>query len=240
MAGMNAHFKIREQAPFVLERSEAYIGVLIDDLVTKGTDEPYRMFTSRAEYRILLRQDNADERLTPRSHALGLASDERMRGVEDKLKSVKSLRSFLTKTSAVPREINPVLAEINSAPIPQKVKLDSLITRPHMSLDLLKKGSATLAEHLANTTYAETVLEGTEVLMKYEGYIQKEQEMAEKQARLENIPIPNDLEFNRLTSLSAEARIKLTKAQPRTIAHASRISGVSPADISVLLVYLGR
>lgn len=240
MAGMNAHFKINEQEPFVLERSEAYIGVLIDDLVTKGTDEPYRMFTSRAEYRILLRQDNADERLTPRSHAFGLASDERMHGVEEKLKAVKSLRSFLTKTSAVPREINPVLAEVNSAPISQKVKLDSIITRPHMNLDLLKKGSATLTEHLSNTPYSDSVLEGTEVLMKYEGYIQKEQEMAEKMARLENIAIPTDLEFNRLTSMSSEARIKLTEAKPRTIAHASRISGVSPADISVLLVYLGR
>jgi len=240
MAGMNAHFKINNKEPFVLERSEAYIGVLIDDLVTKGTDEPYRMFTSRAEYRILLRQDNADERLTPRSHAIGLASDERMNGVEEKLKSVKSLRNFLTKTSAVPEEINPVLAEINSAPIAQKVKLDSLITRPHMNLGLLRKGSSMLKAHLIDAPYKESVLEGTEVLMKYEGYIQKEKEMAEKMSRLENIAIPADLEFNRLTSLSAEARNKLTDAQPRTIAHASRISGVSPADISVLLVYLGR
>lgn len=240
MAGMNAHLKVKEKDPFVLERSEAYIGVLIDDLVTKGTDEPYRMFTSRAEYRILLRQDNADERLTPRAHALGLASDERMKGVENKLASVKQLRRFLTKTSAVPAEINPVLEEINSAPIPQKVKLDSLITRPHMNLNVLKKGSAVLTEHLASTPYSNHVLEGTEVLMKYEGYIQKEQEMADKMARLENIPIPSDLEFDRLTSMSSEARGKLTAAQPRTIAHASRISGVSPADISVLLVYLGR
>lgn len=240
MAGMNAHLKVKEQEPFVLERSEAYIGVLIDDLVTKGTDEPYRMFTSRAEYRILLRQDNADERLTPRAHSLGLASDERMKGVEAKLASVKQLRRFLTKTSAVPTEINPVLEEINSAPITQKVKLDSLITRPHMNLSVLKKGSAVLTEHLSSTPYSAHVLEGTEVLMKYEGYIQKEQEMADKMARLENIPIPSDLEFDRLTSMSSEARSKLTAAQPRTIAHASRISGVSPADISVLLVYLGR
>ncbi|MDG1260187.1 MAG: tRNA uridine-5-carboxymethylaminomethyl(34) synthesis enzyme MnmG [Flavobacteriales bacterium] len=240
MAGMNAHLKVKEQEPFVLERSEAYIGVLIDDLVTKGTDEPYRMFTSRAEYRILLRQDNADERLTPRAHSLGLASDERMKGVEAKLASVKQLRRFLTKTSAVPTEINPVLEEINSAPITQKVKLDSLITRPHMNLSVLKKGSAVLTEHLSSTPYSAHVLEGTEVLMKYEGYIQKEQEMADKMARLENIPIPTDLEFDRLTSMSSEARSKLTAAQPRTIAHASRISGVSPADISVLLVYLGR
>ena len=240
MAGMNAHLKVKEQEPFVLERSEAYIGVLIDDLVTKGTDEPYRMFTSRAEYRILLRQDNADERLTPRAHSLGLASDERMKGVEAKLASVKQLRRFLTKTSAVPTEINPVLEEINSAPITQKVKLDSLITRPHLNLSVLKKGSAVLTEHLSSTPYSAHVLEGTEVLMKYEGYIQKEQEMADKMARLENIPIPTDLEFDRLTSMSSEARSKLTAAQPRTIAHASRISGVSPADISVLLVYLGR
>ncbi|WP_306641266.1 tRNA uridine-5-carboxymethylaminomethyl(34) synthesis enzyme MnmG [Sanyastnella coralliicola] len=238
MAGINAHHKVNEKDPFTLQRSEAYIGVLIDDLVTKGTNEPYRMFTSRAEYRILLRQDNADERLTPLAHSLGLASDERMELVGKKQESMKSLRKYMDKTSISPEEANPVLTEKNSAPIKQKVKLSSVITRPHIDMETLANASEMF--HVELSKYDPVVIESVQIMQKYEGYIAKEQEMADKMNRLENIIIPSDIEFDRLTSMSSEARQKLKDAQPGTIGQASRVSGVSPADISVLLVYLGR
>lgn len=240
MAGINAVQKIKNEPPVVLQRSEAYIGVLIDDLVTKGTDEPYRMFTSRAEYRILLRQDNADERLTPMAHAIGLASEERLQMLEAKQNAVADLRKFLEETSVTPEELNPILDALHSSPIRQKVKLASVITRPHVTLDHLAQGSPELQSLLADQRMDDVVRENTQVLLKYEGYISKEQEMADKLSRLEHITLPDDLEYDRLTSMSAEARQKLSDLKPATIGHASRVSGVSPADIAVLLVYLGR
>lgn len=240
MAGINAHLKIHGEAPLVLDRSEAYIGVLIDDLVTKGTDEPYRMFTSRAEYRIMLRQDNADERLTPKSHAVGLASEERLRKVEKKRDDYSSLISFIRATSCDMEEMNPVLEAADSSPLKQKIKLSNIITRPGISLDQLKKGSTALETFLEEKGYDEDALLQAEILMKYEGYISKESEMADKFLRLENIKLHPDFEYAKLTSLSAEAREKLADIRPATIGHASRISGVSPSDISVLMVYVGR
>ncbi|TVR39326.1 MAG: tRNA uridine-5-carboxymethylaminomethyl(34) synthesis enzyme MnmG [Cryomorphaceae bacterium] len=240
MAGINAHLKIREQDPFVLDRSEAYIGVLIDDLVTKGTDEPYRMFTSRAEYRIMLRQDNADERLTPKSHALGLASEERMKLVEEKRRHYEHVLQFFNVTSCEPNEMNPVLEREKSSPLKQKVKLSQVITRPGITLHELCEGSSALKDYLHTNDIREDALQQAEILMKYEGYISKEHEMAEKFARLEHIRLNPDLNYCQLTALSAEAREKLSEIKPATMGQASRISGVSPADISVLMVYVGR
>lgn len=240
MAGINAVRKINEETPVILQRSEAYIGVLIDDLVTKGTDEPYRMFTSRAEYRILLRQDNADERLTPLAHSIGLACDHRLARLETKRHSVTALRRFIDSTSIEPEAINPVLIDIDSAPTKQKVKLSSLITRPHVTLDLLTQASDPLSSFLSDERFDEIVKESTQIQLKYEGYINKEQEMADKLSRLEHIALPQDLEYERLTSMSTEARQKLQALRPATIGQASRVSGVSPADVAVLLIYLGR
>lgn len=240
MAGINAHLKLKEEAPFVLDRSEAYTGVLIDDLVTKGTDEPYRMFTSRAEYRIMLRQDNADERLTPKSHAIGLAGDDRLKLVEQKRSEYSSLISFIRKTSTIPEEMNPVLEASDSSPLKQKVKLSSIITRPGIGFEHLLKGSQELRDFMDQETLGEEAVEQAEILMKYEGYISKESEMADKFTRLESIHLHPDFEYKKLTSLSAEAREKLADIRPSTIGQASRISGVSPADISVLMVYVGR
>jgi tRNA uridine 5-carboxymethylaminomethyl modification enzyme len=238
MAGINAARKIQERDPVILTRSEAYIGVLIDDLVTKGTNEPYRMFTSRAEYRILLRQDNADERLTPLAHSIGLANNERLETLHKKQVGIKTLRNYLDTTSVTPEAVNPHLEAIGSSPIKQQVKLSSIITRPFVDLELLSKSDAHLHEHLSGAD--DTIVEGTQILMKYEGYIAKEQEMADKINRLEHINLPADLEYDRLTSMSIEARQKLKATQPRSIAQAARVSGVSPADIAVLLVYIGR
>lgn len=241
MAGINAHRKIKEEEPIILKRSEAYIGVLIDDLITKGTEEPYRMFTSRAEYRILLRQDNADARLTPLSHSIGLASDERMRNVERKNELIKSTRKFFSKTSVAPDEANPYLDSINSAPLKQKVKIESLITRPHATIDGMREHVASINEFAPSLENMERdVLQQAEIQMKYEGYISKEQEMAEKMSRLEEVPLPSDLPYDRFTSLSAESREKLLAIKPSTLGQASRISGVSPSDVSVLMIYLGR
>jgi tRNA uridine 5-carboxymethylaminomethyl modification enzyme len=240
MAGINAHLKLQEKDPFVLDRSEAYIGVLIDDLVTKGTDEPYRMFTSRAEYRIMLRQDNADERLTPKSHALGLASEERMRAVSEKRDQYQQMIAFFNDTSCNPEEMNPVLERENSSPLRQKIKLSQVITRPGIALQHLREGSEALRVFLANESVREDALQQAEILLKYDGYINKESEMAEKFVRLEHIRLNPDLNYHQLTALSAEAREKLSEIKPATIGHASRISGVSPADISVLMVYVGR
>jgi tRNA uridine 5-carboxymethylaminomethyl modification enzyme len=214
--------------------------VLIDDLVTKGTEEPYRMFTSRAEYRILLRQDNADERLTPLAHSIGLASDERLRKLDEKRSAVADLHRFLDDTSVEPDAMNPLLETIDSSPIRQKVKLSSVITRPHVDLELLIQASNELADFIQDERFDDVIRESTQVLLKYEGYISKEQEMADKLSRLEHISLPADLEYERLTSMSTEARQKLQAIRPSTIGQASRVSGVSPADIAVLLIYLGR
>jgi tRNA uridine 5-carboxymethylaminomethyl modification enzyme len=238
MAGINAHLKIREQEPLILDRSEAYIGVLIDDLVTKGTDEPYRMFTSRAEYRILLRQDNADTRLTPLGYKIGLASKERMQRVEQKLKHVDEMVSFIKNESIAPDEINDLLAERDSSPIQQKVKMFGILSRPNIDLALFKNNIKRIEESF--TSYNDEELEQAEILVKYEGYIQKEKELVEKQYRLESLVLHDDFDYSRLTSLGAEAREKLNKVRPKTIGQAARISGITPSDISILMVYLGR
>lgn len=241
MAGINAHLSLHEKEPFVLSRSEAYIGVLIDDLITKGTKEPYRMFTSRAEYRILLRQDNADLRLTPLGHAIGLASDEALKQVELKMKGVDSLKSDLKQLSVVPALANPVLERIESAPITQQVKLSSLITRPNVSLSLLSEMNDSLGPVLDR--YSEShpdIVMQTEIQLKYEGYITREQDMASKLNRLDELKIPNELDYSELKSISLEAREKLLAVKPATLGQASRISGISPSDVSVLLIYLGK
>ncbi len=241
MAGINAHLKLQEKDPFILKRSEAYIGVLIDDLITKGTEEPYRMFTSRAEYRILLRQDNADIRLTPKLHQLGLADDERMQKVEAKIKNTQNTIGFFKKQSIEPGAINPTLEEIGTPPLKQKVKLFNVIARPQVSLQDIEAVSPEVQSLFESFgELSAEVKEQVEIQMKYEGYIEKQQEMAEKLSRLEDIALHDDFDYARLTSLSAEAREKLAEIKPTTIGQASRISGVSPADISVLMVYLGR
>lgn len=237
IAGINAHNKVYEKDPFTLNRDEAYIGVLIDDLITKGTEEPYRMFTSRAEYRLLLRQDNADIRLTEKSHKLGLATDERMEKVEDKIKKSQELEDFLRETSLKPHQINPILEEENSNPVDQAYRASQILTRPNITLNKLEK-----LEFIINTSknYSDEVREQAEINIKYKGYIEKEKENVAKLQRLENIKIPTDFDFSKVSSLSSEAKQKLNKIKPKTIAQASRISGVSPADINVLLIFLGR
>jgi tRNA uridine 5-carboxymethylaminomethyl modification enzyme len=238
MAGVNAHLKLNGKDPFVLKRDEAYIGVLIDDLVTKGTTEPYRMFTSRAEYRILLRQDNADVRLTPISYNLGLASKERMDQVEVKKNNIQKLINEFQSTSLIPEKVNPYLEEQNSSPLKQKVKAASVITRPNITISGLGSLDEKLAEKINALTIEE--VESAEILMKYDGYIKREKDVAEKIMRLENIKIYDDIDYTKLGSLSAEAVEKLTMVKPKTVGQASRISGISPSDISVLMVYMGR
>lgn len=241
MAGINAHKKVRREDAFVLCRSEAYIGVLIDDLITKGTEEPYRMFTSRAEYRILLRQDNADIRLTPVGYSLGMISDEQLRKVEYKNDFTKRIIDSCNKEGIKPEIVNPLLEERNSSPVSQQVKLSSLITRPNISLEdvvSLSEKTIKLVEEVAIVDAS--VVEQAEIQMKYEGYINREEEMAAKLSRLEEVSIPTDMDYSKLSSLSTEAKQKLSKIQPTTIGQAKRVSGVSPADISVLLIYLGR
>lgn len=239
MAGVNAHLKINEKDPFVLKRSEAYIGVLIDDLVNKGTKEPYRMFTSRAEYRILLRQDNADLRLTPKAKELGMRSFEgRIQRLEEKKAAIKEVQDFFEKQSIRPDEVNGYLETVNSAPLKQQVKLKSLITRPGVSMKGLADCHPQLKELLSKHRMED--IETAETDIKYAGYILKEKEMAEKMNRLEDVFFYKDIDFHTIKALSAEAREKLTEIKPQTIGQASRISGVSPADISVLLVHMGR
>lgn len=239
MAGINAMLNVKEKAPFVLKRSDAYIGVLIDDLVNKGTNEPYRMFTSRAEYRILLRQDNADLRLTPLASAIGMhGMEKRLERVNQKREDARLITNFLEKQSVSPEEVNAFLTEKNSAPLKQKVKVKSVLSRPHIILADLRKFVPALDDFL--NKYHEETIQQAEITAKYSGYIQKEQEMVEKMNRLESVAIADDFDFGQLVSLSAEAREKLSKQRPSTIGQASRISGVSPADISVLLVFLGR
>ncbi len=239
MAGINAVLKLRGQNPLVLRRDQAYIGVLIDDLITKGVDEPYRMFTSRAEYRTLLRQDNADIRLTPLSHAIGLASDERLKRVEEKLKKTEMLLDFFKKQSVKPDEINPILNGKNSSPVKQQMKLYKIASRPQLNFDDLMKIKA-VKEFVGQNQIDEVVKEQAEIHLKYAGYIEKEKMNADKLNRLENITIPDDFDYSKIKSISFEGREKLMKIRPKTIAQASRISGVSPSDISVLLVYMGR
>ncbi len=239
MAGYNAHLSIQEEAPFILKRSEAYIGVLIDDLITKGTDEPYRMFTSRAEYRILLRQDNADLRLTPKAAALGVVNmEERMERVREKEKAIEEIGAFLKETSVAPASIKSYLESLNSAPLTQKVKIHKVLLRPHVQLSGLRQNLPELDGILSK--YHQEAVDSAEIAIKYKGYIQKEQEMVDKINRLERVKLPEDLDFHTVTSLSAEAREKLNSIRPENIGQASRISGVSPADISVLLVLMGR
>ena len=241
MAGLNAHLKIKEQEPLILKRNEAYIGVLIDDLITKGIDEPYRMFTSRAEYRILLRQDNADIRLTPLANKLGLASDERLEKVMEKEKAIKEMMKVISNISVSPDQINPLLLSSNTSPISQKVKLDLVVLRPQMSLHSIVDLLPELGRQFENLgSIKNEVLEEVEILMKYQSYIDKESEIAERLSKVENMPIRDDFNYHALSSLSFEAREKLTRIKPSTLGQASRINGVSPADISVLVVFLSR
>ncbi|SIS92104.1 tRNA uridine 5-carboxymethylaminomethyl modification enzyme [Chryseobacterium ureilyticum] len=237
IAGINAHNKVHEKGDFILNRDEAYIGVLIDDLITKGTEEPYRMFTSRAEYRLLLRQDNADIRLTEKAYKLGLAKEERLRKVETKITESQQLEEFLRETSLKPGVINPVLASVESSPVDQAYRAAQILTRPNITLEKLDE-----IDFIKETSsqYNDEVREQAEINIKYKGYIEKEKENVAKLNRLENIKIPEDFDYMKLSSLSAEAKQKMTNVRPKTIAQAGRISGVSPADINVLLVYLGR
>jgi tRNA uridine 5-carboxymethylaminomethyl modification enzyme len=239
MAGINAHQNTHEKEEFILSRSDAYIGVLIDDLITKGTEEPYRMFTSRAEYRLLLRQDNADIRLTKKGYKLGLAKIDRLEQLEKKEIETAALIKFLSIQSIDPKDINPVLEKLGSAVLKQKVKIKAVLSRPHITLtDLLvcKK----LDMYLKEKKCTIEAIEQAEIEIKYEGYLNKEKESAEKFSRLESIKIIEDFEFDKLHSISTEGREKLNAIQPKTIGQASRISGVSPSDINVLLIYLGR
>jgi len=239
MAGVNAALKTHNKEPFVLKRSEAYIGVLIDDLITKGTEEPYRMFTSRAEYRTLLRQDNADLRLTPLSYKLGLASQKRMNRVTEKKQKTELLIEFLKELSVSQKEINPILESKYLAPIKQSMKLMKIVSRPQVDLQeffVIER----LQDFITTNNIDSEILEQVEIYLKYSGYIEKEKNNADKLNRLENVPIPKNFDYTRVKSLSYEAREKLSKIQPITISQASRISGVSPSDISVLLVYMGR
>lgn len=238
MAGINAHLACSNQAPFTLGRDEAYIGVLIDDLVTKGTDEPYRMFTSRAEYRILLRQDNADQRLTPKGRQLGLIQDADWEKYQRKQEDIQATSRQLETLSANPEEVNPTLIGFGSAPIKQKTRWNQVIARPHVQLDTLIKEVPSLSQALG--TQEPNALKLVETQIKYKGYIEKEQAQAERMRAMSDLTIPTDLEFQRLTSLSTEARQKLSLARPKTLGEASKISGVSASDLSVLMIYLGR
>jgi len=239
MAGLNAHLAVKEEAPFILKRSEAYIGVLIDDLINKGTLEPYRMFTSRAEHRILLRQDNADIRLTPLAQAIGMQGlEERMERVEQKNAGIKKIEQMLSAVNADPEQINPFLESIGSSPVVQKTKLALLLSRPHIGIEDITPYLPQLVEGL--TDFDEETISLAEVNIKYRGYIEREQEMVDKMNRLEELALHDSLDYSKINSLSIESREKLTRLRPRTLGQASRISGVSPSDISVLLVHMGR
>ncbi|MCX6298517.1 MAG: tRNA uridine-5-carboxymethylaminomethyl(34) synthesis enzyme MnmG, partial [Bacteroidetes bacterium] len=238
MAGINAHQKTRNLEPFVLKRSEAYIGVLIDDLISKGTDEPYRMFTSRAEFRTLLRQDNADIRLTERSFNLGLASAERMQKVSEKIKQVKSVKDILLEFSICPEDINHYFTKIGSAIITEKQKAARLLLRPNVSLAEMKNEVPALQEALSNATNDD--IEQAEIQIKYERYIEKENELVNKMSLMENLIIPDNFNYDNVSAVSNEARQKFKKIKPRTLGQASRISGVNPSDVQILMVYMGR
>ncbi len=239
MAGINAALKVQNREPFILKRDEAYIGVLIDDLITKGTEEPYRMFTSRAEYRTLLRQDNADFRLTPKAYEIGLAKEERLIRMEQKFSQSEAMVNFFRETSLKPEEANPILEAKGSAPMSQPDKMFKVFSRPQLDLEdfrKFKKVAAYIEEHDLD----QEVVEQAEIQVKYSGYIEKEKNNADKLTRLEDMIIPENFNFDKIQSISIEAKQKLNKIRPRTIAQASRISGVSPSDISVLLIYMGR
>ena len=239
MAGINAALKVQERDEFILKRSEAYIGVLVDDLITKGTEEPYRMFTSRAEYRTLLRQDNADFRLTPKGYELGLVSEKRLRRMEEKQSKSEAFVEFFKETSVTPEAINPILEANDSAEVFQSGKLFKIFSRPNISMDDVRKIDA-VESYIQAHDLDKEIIEQAEIQVKYSGYIDKEKNNADKLNRLENIKIPANFDYSQIKSMSFEGREKLSKIQPRTISQASRISGVSPSDVSVLLVYMGR
>jgi len=238
MAGINAHQKAKELEPVILKRSEAYIGVLIDDLINKGTDEPYRMFTSRAEFRTLLRQDNADDRLTELSYRLGLASQERMDKVRAKTEAVKKVKNLLGSISLEPEEINQFLGSVQSAPLVSKQRVLQLLLRPNIGLNAMQTAVPKLKEVLL--PFNRETLEQVEIQVKYDTYIEKEKELVAKMSQLENLLIPDNFNYDKLASLSNEARQKFTKIKPRTLGQASRISGVNPSDVQILMVYMGR
>ena len=239
MAGINAALKVKEKEEFILTRSEAYIGVLIDDLITKGTEEPYRMFTSRAEYRTLLRQDNADFRLTAKSHEIGLASKDRLKKMQAKQSKSEAFVEFFKDQSVTTDEINPILESKNSATVSQQGKLFKIFARPNIDMADMRKLKS-VDEYIKNNKLDNEVLEQVEIQVKYAGYIEKEKQNADKLNRLENVKIPENFDYNQLKSMSYEAREKLSKIQPRTVSQASRVSGVNPSDVSVLLVHMGR
>jgi tRNA uridine 5-carboxymethylaminomethyl modification enzyme len=238
MAGINAHLAVKEEEPVIISRSEGYIGVLVDDLITKGTDEPYRMFTSRAEFRILLRQDNADLRLTPIGHKLGLASDERMARVEEKIRVAADVQKYFLNESVTPDLVNAMLEEQGTTTISQRTKLHAILSRPQIDMQIMRRQLPELDQYLGH--YDNEFVEQAEIKMKYEGYIEKEQQLVDKMGKLEGVRIIDSFDFRKITSLSHEAREKLSKVRPTTLGQASRISGVSPSDISVLMVYMGR
>jgi tRNA uridine 5-carboxymethylaminomethyl modification enzyme len=239
MAGINAALKVKEEAPMILRRDEAYIGVLIDDLITKGTEEPYRMFTSRAEYRTLLRQDNADFRLTAKSHEIGLASEKRLKRMEYKFNESEKMVNFFKETSVTQEEANPILVEKESSPMVQSDKMFKVFSRPQIDLDDILKFEK-VQQYIQDNDLDKEIIEQAEIQVKYSGYIEKERNNAEKLIRLEDIKIPENFDYNKIKSMSIEAKQKLSKIRPVTISQASRISGVSPSDISVLLIYMGR
>lgn len=239
MAGINAALKVQQREPFILKRDEAYIGVLIDDLITKGTEEPYRMFTSRAEYRTLLRQDNADFRLTPKSFEIGLAKEDRLVRMEQKFSQSEAMVNFFKNTSLKPEEANPILESKGSAPMSQPDKMFKVFSRPQLDLEDFRKFKK-VAAYIDEYNLDQEVVEQAEIQVKYSGYIEKEKNNADKLTRLEDMIIPDNFNFDNIQSISIEAKQKLNKIRPRTIAQASRISGVSPSDISVLLIYMGR
>ncbi|MCR8667233.1 tRNA uridine-5-carboxymethylaminomethyl(34) synthesis enzyme MnmG [Aestuariibaculum sp. M13] len=239
MAGINASLKVQERDPFMLNRDEAYIGVLIDDLITKGTEEPYRMFTSRAEYRTLLRQDNADLRLTPKGFELGLASEKRLKRMEEKHEAAEKFVSFFEETSVKPEVINPILESKDSAPVNQSGKIFKIFARPNVEMSDMRKIDS-VENYIQENNLDAEIIEQAEIQVKYSGYIAKEKNNADKLSRLEYVKIPENFDYSQIKSMSFEAREKLKKIQPRTVSQASRISGVSPNDISVLLVYMGR
>lgn len=241
MAGINAHLLIHDEEPLVLHRNEAYIGVLIDDLITKSVDEPYRMFTSRAEYRILLRQDNADQRLTPIGHRIGLASQERYNRFVEKQDRIQKLVEFLKNTNVNPDEINRLLREKETPELSSKTRFSHILTRPQLNLeDIISNTERLKPAFNLNDEFTRSIIQEAEILIKYEGYIEKEKEVADKLIRLENVKLSPDFDYNAIHSLTIEARQKLTAQKPQTLGQASRISGVSPADIAVLAVFLGR
>ena len=239
MAGINAHLKVKEEEPLIIKRNEAYIGVLIDDLITKGTEEPYRMFTSRAEYRTLLRQDNADFRLTPMSYNIGLASEQRLKLMDEKKEKSEAFIHFFKQSSVTPEVINPILEIKKSAIVKQSDKLFKPLSRPNITMEDMQKIDF-VSNYIDKHDLDHQVLQQTEIQIKYAGYIAKEKNNADKLNRLEGIKIPEGFDYSKLKSLSYEAKEKLSNIRPVTVSQASRISGVSPNDISVMLVYMGR